>query len=248
LVQRHQETNNAGGGENFRLQFESIFDTMKSPELPRPSFLIFMVLLIKKCHITNTKRYKKARNCSKLSDIQFDMTVLEIIAEQRLGIKNLTRHPRLRLALQRVDDLARRNDKDEDGKTRVASIVELCFAYDRETDVEEKANILRTLDEISSNEVLELPAETVEEWEGRLTKDPEFSKAKDKLNYRHQKFQRKYFSLRARAGLQTQEAVAKKAGLRRSYVAVIESGLHFPQQKTLQKLAKAFDVDVTELL
>ena len=48
--------------------------------------------------------------------------------------------------------------------------------------------------------------------------------------------------------MQTQEDVAKRAGLRRSYVAVIESGAHLPQQKTLQKLAKAFDVDLAELL
>jgi transcriptional regulator with XRE-family HTH domain len=42
--------------------------------------------------------------------------------------------------------------------------------------------------------------------------------------------------------------VARKSGLARSYVAVIESGEHVPQQKTLQKLAKAFGVDVAELL
>jgi len=55
-------------------------------------------------------------------------------------------------------------------------------------------------------------------------------------------------SLRAKSGFKTQQSVAKKSGLRRSYVAVIEAGEHFPQQKTLQKLAKAFGVDVSELL
>src|SRR5205809_184088 len=177
------------------------------------------------------------------------MTVLEIIAEQRLGTKNLAGHPRLRAALQRIDDLARRTDSSQDEKARIASIVELCFAYEREHDVEEKANILRTLEEISGNELLELPTETVEEWEDKLnSENSAFAKAKEALDRRRQEFQRKYFSFRARAGLQTQEEVAKKTGLRRSYVAVIESGAHFPQQKTLQKLAKAFDVDVTELL
>jgi transcriptional regulator with XRE-family HTH domain len=61
-------------------------------------------------------------------------------------------------------------------------------------------------------------------------------------------FLRKYFSLRAKANLATQQDVAKKSGLRRSYVSTIESGEHLPQQKTLQKLAKAFGVDVSELL
>jgi DNA-binding XRE family transcriptional regulator len=177
------------------------------------------------------------------------MTVLEIIAEQRLGTKNLARHPRLRAALQRIDHLARRRHSREDEKARIASIVELCFAYERETNIEEKANILRTLEEISENEPLELPFQTVEEWEEKLSsKDPTFANAKEAMDRRREQFQRKYFSFRARAGLRTQEEVAKKAGLRRSYVAVIESGNHFPQQKTLQKLAKAFDVDVTELI
>ncbi len=199
--------------------------------------------------ITVAASNENARNCSKLPDVVREMTVLEIIAEQRLGIKKLAAHPQLRAALQRIDDLVRRKTSSENEKARIASIVELCFAYEREADVEEKANILRTLEEISGNEPLELPTETVEEWEDTLrSKDPDFAKAKEELDRRQREFHRKYFSLRARAGLQTQEEVAKRAGLRRSYVAVIESGTHFPQQKTLQKLAKAFDVDVAELL
>jgi DNA-binding XRE family transcriptional regulator len=184
-----------------------------------------------------------------LPDIVPEMTVLEIIAEQRLGVRNLAGHPRLRAALQRIDDLARRRNSSEDEKARIASIVELCFAYQREADVEEKANILRTLEEISGNEPLELPSESIEEWEDKLSsKDAAFAKAREALDRRRQSFLRKYFSFRARAGLQTQAQVARRAGLRRSYVAVIEAGVHFPQQKTLQKLAKAFDVDVAELL
>jgi len=125
----------------------------------------------------------------------------------------------------------------------------LCYAYEREPDAEEKANILRTLEEVSANERLELPKATIEEWETKLVStDAAFAKAAEKAERRREGFQKKYFSLRAKAGLQTQEAVAKKAGLRRSYVAVIEAGGHFPQQKTLQKLAKAFGVDVADLL
>lgn len=177
------------------------------------------------------------------------MGVLEIIAEQRLGTKEWESHPQLRAALVRIDQSARRPNLHEDEKARIASLVELCFAYEGESDPEEKANILRTLEEISANEPLELPTENVEKWEEKLdASNPDFGKAKGKLERRREVFQKKYFSLRAKAGLQTQEAVAKKAGLRRSYVAVIESGDHYPQQKTLQKLAKAFGVDVAELL
>lgn len=177
------------------------------------------------------------------------MGVLEIIAEQRLGAKEWEAHPQLRAALERIDQSVRRPNLHEDEKARIASLVELCFAYERESDPEEKSNILRTLEEISANEPLELPTETVEEWEEKLeSSSADYGKAKSKLERRRDAFQLKYFSLRAKAGLQTQEAVAKKAGLRRSYVAVIESGDHYPQQKTLQKLAKAFGVDVSELL
>jgi DNA-binding XRE family transcriptional regulator len=177
------------------------------------------------------------------------MTVLEIIAERNLGTKTLANHPELGAALRRIDNLARVGEPSEDERTRIASLVELCSAYECETDADEKANILRTLEEISANQTLELPTETIEQWEKHLaSSDQSFAKAKDTLDRRRREFQKKYFSFRARAGLQTQEAVAKRSGLRRSYVAVIEAGVHFPQQKTLQKLAKAFKVDVAELL
>jgi DNA-binding XRE family transcriptional regulator len=191
------------------------------------------------------KKLENAPFCSIFSA----MGVLEIIAEQRLGAKEWASHPQLRAALERAEQSVRRPDLSTDEKARIASLVELCFAYEREADSEEKANILRTLEEISANEPLELPTATVEEWETELTAgDASFAKAKQKTDRRRQEFQKKYFSLRAKAGLQTQEAVAKKTGLRRSYIAVIETGNHFPQQKTLQKLAKAFDVDIAELL
>lgn len=177
------------------------------------------------------------------------MGVLEIIAEQQLGAKEWASHPQLRAALERAEQSVRRPDLSSDEKARITSIIELCFAYEREADSEEKANILRTLEEISANEPLELPTATVEKWETELNSgDATFAKAKRKTDRRRQEFQKKYFSLRAKAGLATQEAVAKKAGLRRSYIGVIEAGGHFPQQKTLQKLAKAFGVDVAELL
>ena len=177
------------------------------------------------------------------------MTVLEIIAERCLGTQTLAEHREMRAALQRIDSLARGGNPSADERARIASLVELCSAYEAETDADEKANILRTLEEVSANQSLELPTETIEQWEEHLaSKDRTFAKAKDTLDRRRREFQKRYFSFRARAGLQTQEAVAKRSGLRRSYVAVIEAGVHFPQQKTLQKLAKAFEVDVAELL
>jgi DNA-binding XRE family transcriptional regulator len=175
------------------------------------------------------------------------MGVLEIIAEKHLGARALKKHPRLLKAFVQIEGSAAGGAVAE--KERIASIVELCFDYDRETDPEEKESILRALEEISANTPLELPTESIEEWEQRLkTTDSAYAKADSLATKRNSAFLKKYFSLRAQAGCATQAAVAKKSGLSRSYIAVIESGEHIPQQKTLQKLAKAFGVDVTDLL
>jgi DNA-binding XRE family transcriptional regulator len=94
-----------------------------------------------------------------------------------------------------------------------------------------------------------LPTQTIEDWETELkTHDVAYARADRASGRRIGAFLNRYFSLRAQAGLATQEAVAKASGLNRSYIAVIETGEHFPQQKTMQKLAKAFHVDVIELL
>ena len=177
------------------------------------------------------------------------MGVLNIIAERRLGTKKLEAYPALRTALEQADKAARRPQLSEDEKARINSLVELCFEYERETNPDEKANILRTLEEISANEPLKSPTQTLEEWDQELkAADPAYAKVSLAADQYTAAFLKKYFSLRAKAGLKTQEAVAKRSGLRRSYIAVIETGGHFPQQKTLQKLAKAFAVDVAELL
>ncbi len=173
------------------------------------------------------------------------MTVLEIIAEKHLGARALKRHPLLRAALTRIEDAANRGAEKE----RIASIVELCFEYDKESDPDEKENILSALEEISSNEPLELPSESVEEWEQRLkVTDSGYKKADAAAGKRTAAFLKRYFSFRATAGLATQADVARRSGLSRGYVAVIESGKHIPQQKTLQKLARALGIDVAELL
>jgi transcriptional regulator with XRE-family HTH domain len=53
--------------------------------------------------------------------------------------------------------------------------------------------------------------------------------------------------LRADRGL-TQEALAKKAGISREYLARLEAGQHDPPLSMLVKLAKALKVKVGELL
>ena len=173
------------------------------------------------------------------------MSVLEIVAEKHLGESTLRKHPKLRAALKRIKGSAALEAERE----RTASIVELCFEFDRETDAAEKENILRTLEEISANNPLELPTEDIGQWEQKLkSTDAGFAKADAAATKKTDAFLKTYFSLRAKAGFATQADVARKSGLARSYVAVIESGEHIPQQKTLQKLARAFGVDVAALI
>jgi len=174
---------------------------------------------------------------------------MEIIAEQRLGHKALRSHPRLRSAFERAEKAARKTTANEGEKARIAAMVELCFEYDRETDPDEKTNILNTLDEISANKSIPLPGTSVEAWEAnQKAKNSSYAEAERRAKKDIKAFLDKYFLFRAKAGLETQAALAKASGLSRSYIAVIETGEHFPQQKTLQKLARAFKVEITELL
>ena len=180
------------------------------------------------------------------------MGILEIIAEERLGKSVLAHHSELKSCLRKIERATEARSpsqtSDED-KQRIAAIVELCFEYDREKDLEERKNILRTLNEIATNDPVELPAETIEQWDDRVAaEDRTYAALKDKDEQRTQAFLKKYFSLRAKAGLKTQADVAKKAGLSRTHVTALEAGGHIPQQKTLQKLAGAFGVDVTDLM
>jgi DNA-binding XRE family transcriptional regulator len=173
------------------------------------------------------------------------MSVLETVAEKHLGERTLRKHPKLRAALKRIAGSAALEAERE----RTASIVELCFAFDRETEAAEKENILRTLEEISANNPLELPTEDIGQWEQKLKATyAGYAKADAAATKTTGAFLKTYFSLRAKAGFATQADVARKSGLSRSYVAVIESGEHIPQQKTLQKLARAFGVDVAALI
>lgn len=105
------------------------------------------------------------------------------------------------------------------------------------------------MDEIVKNEPIELPTQNIQQWDDRLASDDrEYAKLRHRDEKRVQGFLKKYFSLKHKAGLKTHAEVAKAAGLGRTQVTVLESGEHMPQQKTLQKLARAFGVDVTELM
>jgi len=180
------------------------------------------------------------------------MEILELVAEKALGKSVLARHSELKSGLRKIDKNTGTRPASEtsaDEEQRIAGIIELCFEYKRETDPEERQNILRTLDEIVRNEAIELPTETIEDWDDKLAaEDREYRKLRRRDETRVQNFLRKYFSLKHKAGLKTQAEVGKATGLERTQVTVLESGEHMPQQKTLQKLAKAFGVDVTDLM
>ena len=178
------------------------------------------------------------------------MGVLEILAERSLGAKAFRQYAALKPGLSRLDRKASRDvdQSDEFEKERIVSIVRLLGEYAIEEDPEERKNIVRSLEEILLNEPLELPSQNLEGWESDLkATDKDYAVADERAEKKTRRFLKRYFSFRAKAGLATQADVARKAGLRRSYVAVIETGEHFPQQKTLQKLARAFGVDVSAL-
>lgn len=178
------------------------------------------------------------------------MEVLELV-ETSLGKKVLARHSKLRSALQQVTkrSMARKTVRTTaEEKQRIAAIVELSFEYKRETDPQERKNILRTLDEIAANKPIELPTQTIEQWDDELAGDRDYANLRRRDEARMETFFKKYSSFKHRAGFRTQAEVARAAGIGRTQIAVLESGKHMPQQKTLQKLATAFGVDVAELM
>jgi DNA-binding XRE family transcriptional regulator len=180
------------------------------------------------------------------------MEVLKLVVEKSIGKDILARHSKLKSALREVDKRAStrtgaRSTQEE--KQRIAAIIELCFEYQRENDPEERQNILRTLDEIAANQPIELPSQNIEQWDDELaSRNRDYAKLRKKDEARVDKFLRKYSSLKHRAGFRTQAEVAAAAGIGRTQIAVLESGKHMPQQKTLQRLATAFAVDVADLM
>ncbi len=108
------------------------------------------------------------------------MEILELVAEKALGKSVLARHSELKSGLRKIDKntgTRATSQTSADEKQRIAGIIELCFEYKRETDPEERKNILRTLDEIVRNEAIELPIETIEDWDDKLAaEDREYRK------------------------------------------------------------------------
>src|SRR6266404_8342506 len=142
------------------------------------------------------------------------MGVLEILAERSLGTKAFRRHAALRPALSRLDRKVSHSthEADEFEKERIVSIIRLLNEYMTEKDAEERENILRSLKEIVSNEPLELPAQSLDDWETDLkSTDKEYAARDEKAEKKTKGFLHNYFSLRAKAGLATQEDVARKA-------------------------------------
>ncbi len=180
------------------------------------------------------------------------MEVLELVVEKSIGKAVLARHSKLKSALRKVGQRGSTRTgacSTEEEKQRITAIIELCFEYRRESDPEERQNILRTLDEIAANQPIELPSQNIEQWDDELAaRGRDYAKLREMDEARVDKFLRKYSSLKHRAGFRTQAEVAKAAGIGRTQIAVLESGKHMPQQKTLQKLATAFGVDVADLM
>lgn len=74
--------------------------------------------------------------------------------------------------------------------------------------------------------------------------DPEVDR---QIEEDRRRFHRRYFELKARAGLSTIHEVARKAGISPTTVQAIESHAVRPQFRTVRKIAEAFGVPVTEL-
>ena len=175
------------------------------------------------------------------------MEILEIVGESIAA-----NDTELRNALQSIEHAVKAKDArntSHDEKQRVRDIIALCFEYDREEDNEEKRNIEETLRELILNTPLELPVKTLSQWDNENAKsNPKYAELRERDRRRRENFFKKYASLKAKAGLETQAQVAEAAGLHRTQISAIESGKHIPQHKTLQKIARAQKVDIADLI
>jgi DNA-binding XRE family transcriptional regulator len=175
------------------------------------------------------------------------MEILEIVGESIAA-----NDAELGQALRRVEETVKAQkakDTSPDEKQRIRDIIALCFEYDREEDKEEQKNIEETLRELIMNAPIALPTTTLSQWdEEHAQSNPRYAQLRNLDQQRRKQFIKKYASLKAKAGFQTQAEIANASGLHRTQISAIESGKHVPQHKTLQKLAKALGVDIAELL
>jgi DNA-binding XRE family transcriptional regulator len=176
-----------------------------------------------------------------------EMEILEIVGESIAA-----NDAELGQALRRVEETVKAQkakDTSADEKQRIRDIIALCFEYDREEDKKEQKNIEETLRELIMNAPIALPTKTLSQWDDEHAQsNPRYAELRDGDQQRRKQFIRKYASLKAKAGFQTQIEIANASGLHRTQISAIESGKHVPQHKTLQKLAKALGVDIAELL
>lgn len=175
------------------------------------------------------------------------MEILEIVGESIAA-----NDAELGQALRRVEETVKAQkakDTSADEKQRIRDIIALCFEYDREDDKEERRNIEETLRELIMNAPIELPTKTLSRWDQEYARsNPHYAELRERDQQRRNQFIKRYASLKAKAGFQTQAEVAKASGLHRTQISAIESGKHISQHKTLQKLAKALGVDIAELI
>ena len=175
------------------------------------------------------------------------MEILEIVGESIAA-----NDAELGRALRRVEETVKAQkakDTSADEKQRIRDIIALCFEYDREEDKDERRNIEETLRELIINAAMALPTKTLSQWdEEHAQSHPRYAELRERDRQRRKQFIKKYASLKAKAGFQTQAEVANATGLHRTQISAVESGKHIPQHKTLQKLAKALDVDIADLL
>ena len=96
------------------------------------------------------------------------MTVLEFVAEEKVGLNILAHYPEIAKGLRQVElqlSSAKQDSLPEHERIRLKHLLDLCFEYDRENDSAERQNIASTVLELVRNEELELPRQNIEEWE-----------------------------------------------------------------------------------
>ena len=115
-----------------------------------------------------------------------------------------------------------------------ADIFKLLNLLRKETDEDERQNIVSTIEEIlSQKEYASTPLDMAEQPEDEPGKFAKFCAEKIK-------------KIRVAAGW-SQTELAEKSGIPQSYISRIESAQHTPTHKTLKKLAAAFGVDLGQL-
>lgn len=123
--------------------------------------------------------------------------------------------------------------------------LELAAAYERSDD--EGVKYCRAaLDEMEGSGVNE-QIEDLNAWKEGLAASSEGRKVLEAHERERAAFLQRYLDCKAKAGLCTLRQVAERAGLSVTTVQGIEAGRLKPQFRTLEKLAQAFGVSVSEL-